>query len=228
MNEKIKVMLVEDSHEYRHVIQFALQDDPTMELVGIFGTAELAIRSLQNEATRTFPDVVLLDLKLPGISGIEALPSLASLTPRSKILILTQSESEADVLAAIRLGAAGYMLKSSSIQDLKSGIQAVTKGGASVDPKMALYILNTVRNESAVLNDDSLVTEREAEILRLISQGLTRKEIAVELHISPKTVANHIAHIFEKLNVPNSPAAINKAHEMGLLGNDGRPRKGNP
>ena len=220
MKQKIKLMLVEDSQEYRHVIQFAFKDDPRMELVGIFGTAELILRSLQNKDTRVIPDVVLLDLNLPGISGLDALPDLGKLAPNSKILALTQSESEADVLGAIKLGAAGYLLKSSSIQDLRSGIQTVLNGGASVDPRMALYLLNTFRKEHIDNNDDSTLSERELEILSLISEGLARKEIADKLEISPKTVANHIAHIFEKLNVPNSPAAINKAHQMGLLGND--------
>lgn len=220
MEESIKLMLVEDSHEYRHVIQFAFQDDPTMDLVGVFGTAELALRSLENEATRTVPDVMLLDLNLPGISGIEALPDLVRLSPESKVLVLTQSESEADVLAAIKQGAAGYLLKSSSIQELRAGIEAIVKGGASVDPRMARYILNTFRKVPAESGEGSTLSEREMEILSLIGQGLARKEIAERLEISHKTVANHIAHIFDKLNVPNSPAAISKAHRMGLLGDE--------
>lgn len=217
MRKKITLMLVEDSHEYRHVIQFAFEDDPTMELVSMFGTAELALRSLRNEATRIVPDVVLLDLNLPGISGLEALPELARVIPESKILILTQSECEADVLGAIRLGAGGYLLKSTSVQELRSGIQTVMNGGASVDPKMALYLLSRFRDELGHADEDITLSEREAEILALISEGLARKEIAEQLNISPKTVANHIAHIFEKLNVPNSPAAINKAYQMGIL-----------
>ncbi|MDA7891235.1 MAG: response regulator transcription factor [Akkermansiaceae bacterium] len=220
MNEKIKLMLVEDSHEYRHVIQFAFQDDQEIELVDIFGTAELALRSLGNPSSRTVPDVILLDLNLPGISGLDALPELSKLTPESKILILTQSESEADVLSAIRSGASGYLLKSSSVQELRSGIQTVMDGGASVDPRMALYLLNSFKREPVTLDKDITLSERELEILSLISEGLARKEIAEKLEISPKTVANHIAHIFEKLNVPNSPAAINKAHRMGILGSD--------
>ncbi|MGJ8723910.1 MAG: response regulator [Roseibacillus sp.] len=216
--EKTKLVLVEDSDEYRHVIQFAFRDDPAIDLVGMFGTAEQALRSLENKAACAVPDVILLDLNLPGISGLEALPELARLTPESKILILTQSENEADVLNAIRLGAAGYLLKSSSIQELRTGIESVARGGASVDPRMALFLLNTFREEQA--HGDSVLSDREREILSLISQGLARKEIAEQLNISHKTVANHIAHIFEKLNVPNSPAAINKAHQMGLLRND--------
>lgn len=220
MKKKITLMLVEDSAEYRHVIQFAFKDDPNMELVGVFGTAEQAMRSLQNESTRIVPDIVLLDLNLPGISGLEALPDIARLAPGSKILVLTQSETEADVIGAIRLGAAGYLLKSSSVQELRSGIQIVADGGASVDPKMAMYLLDAVRDGALATNSDPAISKREMEILSLIGQGLARKEIAERLDISHKTVANHIAHIFEKLDVPNSPAAINKAHEIGLLGND--------
>ncbi|GHC52780.1 response regulator [Roseibacillus persicicus] len=222
MKEKIRIMLVEDSNEYRHVIQFAFRDEPGFELAGVFGTAEQALRSLKRQAARVTPDVVLLDLNLPGISGLEALPELIKLAPETKVLILTQSETEADVLGTIKMGASGYLLKSSSIQEIRSGIRTVAAGGASMDSRMALYLLKTFRKDPVLADNDSILSEREMEILQLISQGLARKEIADELDISHKTVANHIAHIFEKLNVPNSPAAINKAHEKGLLGGDDR------
>lgn len=211
-------MLVEDSQEYRDVIQFALEDDPRIELVNMFGTAELALRSLKNEKTRAVPDVMLLDLNLPGISGINALPEFIKLIPESKILILTQSECEADLFKSLKLGAVGYLLKSSSVQALRSGIEASISGGASIDPSMARYFLDNIREKTSDLLPDCDLSEREVEILRLVSQGLARKEIAESLSISPKTVANHIAHIFEKLKVPNAPAAITKAHQVGLLG----------
>lgn len=218
--KKIKLMLVEDSHEYRHVIEFTFRDDPVIELVGMFGTAEQALRSLENESAGRLPDVILLDLNLPGISGLKALPELARLTPESKILVLTQSENKADVLGTVKLGAAGYLLKSSSIQELRSGIESVVSGGASLDPRIAQYLLSNLRQDHAGSEGGSILSEREMEILSLISQGLARKEVAEQLDISHKTVANHIAHIFEKLNVPNSPAAIDRAHRLGLLGND--------
>lgn len=213
-------MLIEDNPEYRHVIDFSLQDDSEIELINQFGAAELALRSLENMATRTTPDVILLDLNLPGMSGIEAIPWLIKHAPDSQIIVLTQSENEADVLTAIESGAAGYLLKSTSIQGIKFGIKTVISGGASIDPKMALYILNSLKKNKTSVSKESPISEREIEILTLISNGLARKEISTALEISPKTVDNHIAHIFEKLNVQNAPAAVSKAHRLGLFPSD--------
>lgn len=217
MARKIKIMLVEDNPEYRHVIQFSLQDDPTHEIISLFGTAEQALRSLQNMDTRNVPHVILLDLNLPGISGLDALPEFARQIPESKIIILTQSDREADVLTAIRAGAAGYLLKSASVQEIKAGIESVMDGGASMDPKMALYLLNNFKNKIVPVNHTESLTERELQVLTLISQGLARKQISDSLSISAKTVDNHIAHIFEKLNVPNAPSAIAKAFRIGIF-----------
>ncbi|MBK1834565.1 response regulator [Roseibacillus ishigakijimensis] len=213
----IRTLLIEDSHDYRHVIQFAFQDDPGITFAGVFGTAEQAIRSLQNDSGSLVPDLILLDLSLPGMAGLEALPLLAALAPEARILVLTQSERADDVLTAVRLGASGYLLKSLSFQDLRQGIHTVMEGGASVDPHMARFLLEAFRPQSTTSEQSTPLSEREHEILVLISEGFLRKEIACRLDISPKTVANHIAHIFEKLNVPNSPAAIHKAHRLGLL-----------
>jgi DNA-binding NarL/FixJ family response regulator len=217
MKNKIKIVLVEDNPEYRYVIKFALEDDPEVALIDHFGTAEQALRSLQNMATRNVPDVVLLDLNLPGISGLEALPEFAKTIPDSRIIILTQSENEADVLNAIEQGAAGYLLKSSSVQQIKAGIKMVTEGGASLDPRMAQFVLNTLQKRKTPIKEPSVLSERETGILTLVSQGVARKEIGNILKISTKTVDNHIAHIFEKLNVVNSPAAVAEAYKTGLF-----------
>lgn len=217
MTQEINIMLVEDNPEYRHVINFSLEDDTILQLTSQFGTAEQALSNIQKTPSESLPDVILLDLHLPGISGIDALPEIAKMSPQSKVIVLTQSEKEADVLAAIKYGANGYLLKSASIQEIKSGIHNVMEGGASVDPKMASFILNSCKEVDESPEESSPLSEREIEILALISHGLARKEIGDKLNISHKTVANHIAHIFEKLNVPNSPAAVSKAYRSGLF-----------
>ncbi|MEP2776173.1 MAG: response regulator transcription factor [Luteolibacter sp.] len=214
---KIKILLIEDNPEYRHVICFALQDDPRLELIDQFGTAEQALRSLQNAETRKVPDVILLDLHLPGMSGLEALPWLTEYVPDSHIIILTQSENEFDVLCSIKSGASGYLLKSSSAQEIKAGIQTVMEGGASMDPRMAIYLLDSFKRKKAPVKEDHSLSEREMEILTLISEGQARKEISQSLKISPKTVDNHIAHIFDKLGVANAPAAVARAYKTGIF-----------
>lgn len=217
MKNRIKIMLVEDNPEYRHVIDFFLQDEPELELINQFGTAEQALRSLQNMETRKVPDVVLLDLNLPGISGIEALPEFAKSIPTSKIMVLTQSRQESDVLTAIKQGAAGYLLKSASAQEIKKGIETVMKGWAPLDPLIARFILRTIKKQETPAKEEASLSERELEILTLISEGRARKEISSRLHISTKTVDNHIAHIFEKLDVANAPSAVAKAYQSGLF-----------
>ena len=210
--EQIKLMLVEDDPEYRHVIQFALRNDSELELISQFASAEQALSRLQNPSNRMQPDVVLLDLNLPGISGLDALPKLTRRIPESKVIVLTQSDNEADVLRAIKRGATGYLLKSASVQEIRSGIQDAMAGGAALDPKMARYIVNAVKNRDAPNQDNSDLSERETEILLLIAEGKARKEISGKLQISVKTVDNHIAHIFEKLHVANAP----RCHRQSL------------
>lgn len=220
MKKKIQIMLVEDNPEYRHVIHFSMEDDPEVELISQFGTAEAALRSLQNMATRRVPDVILLDINLPGISGLDALPEFGRQIPDTKIIVLTQSENESDILTAIERGAAGYLLKSASIKEIKAGIQTVMNGGASLDSKMARYLLDSMKKSRKKAPKITALSDREIEILTLIAEGLVRKEIGVELNISHKTVANHIAHIFEKLEVLNAPSAVSKAHRIGLFSGD--------
>ncbi len=137
-------MLVEDQAAYREVITLALKHDQTIELISQYGTAEFALRQIQSPTAKNVPDIVLLDLNLPGMSGLEAIPWFKKYSPNTKIIILTQSEAEADVLQAIRSGASGYLLKSSSPNQIKDSIQMVMNGGASLDDRLARFILDTL------------------------------------------------------------------------------------
>ena len=130
MNEIIRVMLVEDNREYRKAISLALDEESEMELLAEYGTAEISLRSLL-DPLRAKPDIILLDLRLPGMSGLEALPYFREYSPESKIIIITQSDSEEDVLRAISLGASGYLLKSATLHEIADGIRSVMAGGAS-------------------------------------------------------------------------------------------------
>lgn len=217
MKRKIKIMLVEDNPEYRRVIELALKRDDGMELVNQSGTAERALRSFQDRSTRIVPDLILLDLNLPGMSGLDALPNFTQAVPDSSVIVLTQSDSEADVLRAISLGAKGYLLKSSTVKQIKDGIQTVVEGGASLDPAIARFILNTLKTKLPKDREGPQLSDREQETLKLLGDGLVKKEIASELNISVFTVATHIRHIYEKLEVQNAPAAVNRAHRLGLF-----------
>ncbi|MEP4078849.1 response regulator [Haloferula sp.] len=210
-------MLVEDNCEYRDVIQFALEDEPQMEVLDQYNTAEMALGSFREAGAEIAPDIILLDLRLPGMSGIQALPYFREKVPSAKIIILSQSDSETDVVQAITLGAAGYLLKSSSVQQLKESIRSVSNGGASLDPTVASYLVNALKSKPSTSVMEQLLTHREVEILELLADGLSKKEICDRLGIKYPTVDSHVRHIYEKLDVKNAPAAVRRAYQVGIF-----------
>jgi len=217
MTQPIKIMLVEDNRDYRDVIDLALEDTEDIELCNEFGTAEIALRSIERIAQSEAPDIVLLDLNLPGMSGLDANPYFKQLIPNSKILILSQSDAERDVLRAISLGAAGYLLKSASLDEIITGIRDVIAGGSPLDKTVARFILGVLKKRIPSGEISQHLTEREMDVLSLLGEGLVKKQIAAQLDIGYTTVDTHVGNIYEKLGVKNAPAAINQAHRRGLF-----------
>ncbi|MDA1068893.1 MAG: response regulator transcription factor [Verrucomicrobia bacterium] len=217
MERNIRIVLVEDHPEYREVVELALDKEPDMELVSQFGSAESALRCMQNLEHGKEPDVILLDLNLPGMNGLDSISWLKDYVPKSKIIVLTQSNKEADILRAITLGASGYLLKSSSVNQIKEGIRMVSNGGASLDANIARFILTTLKAKLPNVEMEQPLSEREMEVLKLLGEGFLKKEIADHLRISISTVVTHVAHIYEKLHVQNAPAAVAKAFRMGIF-----------
>lgn len=217
MKGKIRVLLVEDNPRYREVVALALKQESDIELIGEFGTAEIALRSLQSQSGMELPDLILLDLRLPGMDGLTALPQFLAVASDTKIMVLTQSDNEADVLRAITLGASGYLLKSSTVERTTEGIRSVMNGGATLDAGVARFIINTLKTRLPSEDTEGILTARQIEILTLMGEGLVKKEIADRLSISYATVDEHVAHIYERLGVRNAPSAVNKAHILGLF-----------
>lgn len=217
MIDSIGVMLVEDSPEYRDVIRLALAEETGIELTSQFGTAEIAIRTLQDPASRIAPDLILLDVRLPGMDGITAIPGFLDCSPNSKIIVLTQSNQERDVLRAIAAGASGYLLKSATLSDLTTGIRTVINGGATLDPGVARFVLQTLQKKLPDDQREGLLSKRELEILALLAEGLVKKEIAKRLDIGYTTVDTHVSRIYLKLRVSNAPSAVNQAHRLNLF-----------
>jgi two-component system nitrate/nitrite response regulator NarL len=217
MKHPIRIMLVEDSPEYRKTITLAVQKESDMELIGQFGTAEEAQSSLQDPSTHTVPDIILLDLNLPGMTGIAATPWFAQNLPDTKIIVLTQSNQEPDVLNAISAGANGYLLKGSTRRQIFEAIRNVMAGGLTIDPEVASYILKTLHTGPAPTDSQKNLSEREKEILTLLAEGMPQKEISNHLELSDSTVSTYIRRIYKKLKVQNVAAAIHKAHKAGLF-----------
>jgi DNA-binding NarL/FixJ family response regulator len=218
MSKKINVMLVEDHIGFRTILIRALKHAEEIEHISPFSTAEIAMRTLENMSPRERPHILLLDLNLPGMSGLESIRWFKEYSPKLKIIILTQSSNEEDILEAIAHGASGYLLKSATVAQIVEAIETVVSGGASLNPKVAKFILKTVNEASpkkSPIKKD--LSERELEILTLIAQGHARKEISMQLKITVNTVSYHVDHIYEKLNVVNAPAAVSAAYQKGIL-----------
>jgi len=216
MTQPIQVSLVEDNPEYRDVVKLALESAPDIDLVSQFGTAEIALRTFaQDDAIK--PELILLDVRLPGIDGLDAIPGFGECLPEAKVIVLTQSDQEKDVLKAISAGAAGYLLKSSTLEELTEGIRIVAAGGATLDSGVARFILETLQTSLPAGQQERVLSAREMEVLTLLAQGLVKKEIAKQLEIGYSTVDTHVGRIYAKLNVSNAPSAVNKAHRLKLF-----------
>lgn len=215
MKTPIHVMLVEDNPGYREVIELTLADTSDLHLNTVCGTAEAALQALQDTPEK--PQIILLDINLPGVSGIDAVPQIKKLRPDIQIIMLTQSGSEADVVKAIQTGATGYLLKSASIEEITQGIRTVADGGSSLDASVAKYIVDALHTQQSSGKATINLSNREAEILTLLSEGFVKKQIADRLGIGIHTVGDHVKQIYRKLNVPNAPAAVSKAYRNGIL-----------
>lgn len=217
MSDKIHVAAVDDHPLFREGVIQTLHAAPDMELVGHGTTAEDALRLAQG----LLPDIILLDISIPG-GGIHAAQTIAAACPVIKIVMLTVSEEEEDVLAALKAGARAYILKGTPARELVSILQAVHAGEVYVTPGLAASLLLEMRGavpESQIPPGplDEL-TDRERQILERVATGCSNKEIAYELHLSEKTVKHYMTNILQKLQVRNRVEAALLAQKVGRLG----------
>jgi DNA-binding NarL/FixJ family response regulator len=188
--------------------------------VDVVGEAENGTRALE-QIRETAPEVVVMDLNMPGISGVEATRQIAMVAPLTRVLVLTISDQDADVMDAILAGACGYLLKDSSIDELMAGIAAAAQGESLVSPAIAAKVLQRLRATSTSPREAETIraelSEREIQVLKLIANGKDNAMIAAELHISPKTVKNHISNILMKLQIDNRIQAAVYAVRSGIV-----------
>jgi NarL family two-component system response regulator LiaR len=167
------------------------------------------------------PDVIVMDLNMPGLTGVEATRRIVAAAPLSRVVVLTISDQDSDVLDAIVAGACGYLLKDASIEDLLRGIRAAAVGESLISPHIAAKVLQRVRSASTLPGGAEAIrselSEREIEVLKLIANGKDNAEIARELYISPKTVKNHISNILMKLQIENRIQAAVYAVRSGIV-----------
>ncbi|WP_345893832.1 ribosome-associated translation inhibitor RaiA [Nocardioides sp. TF02-7] len=206
-NEPVRVLVVDDQELFRRGLTMLLGTEPGIEVVGEAsdGTegTDLAIRSA--------PDVVLLDVRMPKQSGIEACVAIKEALPTTKIVMLTSSDEEADLYEAVKSGASGYLLKDSSIEEVAQGIRVVAEGQSLISPSMAAKLIDefkTMSKPERASGPALKLTDRELEVLRLVAKGLSNRDVAQRLAISENTVKNHVRNMLEKLQLHSRMEAV--------------------
>jgi DNA-binding NarL/FixJ family response regulator len=206
----IRLVVVDDHPIVRQGLTGALEDEPDFQVAGSAASAEEALPLVG----RLRPDVILLDLELPAMSGVEAIPRLIEASPETKVLVFTAYDTDERVIGAIRAGAKGYLLKGAAVADIARAIRDVAAGGSALEPRVAAKLVATVR---APRGATDRLTAREREVLSLIAQGLPGKQIARTLNISERTVKFHTASLLRKLGAENRAQAVALATGRGLL-----------
>ena len=214
----LKVLIVDDHALFRRGLQMVLRQEADIEVVGEASDGvEAVARALELD-----PDVVLMDVRMPKRSGIEATREIRELVPRAKVLMLTISDDETDLYESIRAGAAGYLLKEISIDEVADAVRSVWAGHSRISPAMASKLITefaamSKREQEQEHLPAPRLTEREMEVLRLVAKGLNNRDIAKELFISGNTVKNHVRNILEKLHLHSRMEAVVYAVREKLL-----------
>lgn len=214
--ESIRVLVVDDQELFRRGLTMLLAVEPGIEVVG---EASDGVEGTE-VAERTAPDVVLLDIRMPKRSGIEACVAIKESVPSAKIVMLTVSDEEADLYEAVKSGAAGYLLKDSSIEEVAQAVRVVAEGQSLISPSMAVKLIDEFKQLARPERDPVpglRLTDRELEVLGLVAKGMNNREIAKELFISDNTVKNHVRNILEKLQLHSRVEAVMYAVKEKLL-----------
>lgn len=214
----LKVLIVDDHALFRRGLQMVLRQEADIEVVGEAADGVEAVARAQE----LHPDVVLMDVRMPKRTGIEATREIRELVPRAKVLMLTISDDETDLYESIRAGAAGYLLKEISIDEVADAVRSVWAGHSRISPAMASKLITEFAAMSKRAEEQEhlpapRLTEREMEVLRLVAKGLNNRDIAAELFISGNTVKNHVRNILEKLHLHSRMEAVVYAVREKLL-----------
>lgn len=219
--ERIKVMIVDDHEVVRLGLRAVLEIEKDFEVSGDAPDAASALRA----ATVLRPDVVLMDVRMPGTDGIEACRQLRERLPDTRVIMLTSYGDEDAVMAAIMAGASGYLLKNTSRTELLAALRSAARGQSLLDPAVTARVLTKLRDLAGKeqAREVAILSEREREVLALVAQGLTNKAIAAKLFISENTARNHVSRILEKLGLNRRSEAAAFAARHGLVGDHGGP-----
>jgi DNA-binding NarL/FixJ family response regulator len=218
MTDAIRVLLADDQRVVREGLATLLSLLEGIDVVGTAGDGDEVVEL----AARVRPDVVLMDLRMPRCDGVEATRHLRELDPNINVLVLTTYADDRSVIEALRAGARGYLTKDAGAEQIRSALDQVMRGQAAIDPAVQHHLIDVIaagppRSESAAEPQlpDSL-TPREGDVLRLIGEGLSNREIADQLHVSEATIKSHVNHLFAKTGVRDRAQAVSYAYRHGL------------
>jgi DNA-binding NarL/FixJ family response regulator len=213
LTRSIIVWLVEDNHSFRRTIVRVLNQAQDLQCSHDFSSSEEALDELTRGAV---PDVILLDVELPGLNGLEAVKRIKSISPSSRVIMLTVFDDHDKIFKSLCAGASGYLLKTSPMEKIIESVREVHDGGAPMTPRVARSVLDMFTRTAQPHKDYGLTT-REEKILELMTQGLIKKEIAEQLSLSYHTVDTHLRNIYTKLHVHTRTAAVSKALKERLF-----------
>ncbi|MCF1752064.1 response regulator [Mariniradius sediminis] len=209
----IRVAIYDDNPVRRDSLQTVLALQSDLECVGSYGHCGSILEDLK----KARPDIILMDLEMPVVNGIEGIRLAKANFPEIKIIVQTAFDDDEKVFAALKAGAEGYILKSASVTQITQSIDEVSKGGASMSPSIAMKVIRYFGNDPGEKREDYQLTPKESMVLKKLADGLSYKMIADELGISYFTVNNHIKKIYEKLHVHSLGEAVAKAHRSKLI-----------
>ncbi|MFI7599232.1 response regulator [Actinoplanes sp. NPDC049681] len=204
----IRILLVDDHPVVRHGLRGMLEAEADLTVVGEASSGDEGVA----KAVELVPDIVLMDLRMPGGDGVEATARILAQAPGVRVMVLTTYESDRDILRAIEAGAGGYLLKDASPAELAGAVRAAARGETVLAPSVASTLVRQVRSPAP-----PSLSQRETEVLRLVARGSTNADIGRALFISEATVKTHLLRAFQKLDVADRTAAVTKAMSLGII-----------
>ncbi len=213
MNNHIRIIVVDDHSLFRRGLVSLLNEIPEFEVIGEAADGKEALKVIQEND----PDIVLLDVNMPGFDGIDTVEALRARKSKVKIMMLTISQQEEDLFGALAAGADGYLLKNTEPDDLRRAILLTVGGQSILSPEVTGPVLKALNRSRDEISRETTLSDREIEVLQCLARGQTTIQIGSELFISENTVKTHIRHILEKLEASNRTEAVSKAQQMGLI-----------
>jgi DNA-binding NarL/FixJ family response regulator len=211
-----RVLVADDHPTFRRGLRALIDSLPDIELIGEAADGETAVA----QAAQLLPDVVVMDLNMPGLNGVEATRRIVAANPSIAVLVVTMLDEDESVFAAMRAGARGYVVKGAETEDLLRALESVARGdvvfGPAVASRVLSYLTRPLSARDPVLFPE--LSDREREVLELLARGMSNSQIARKLVVSPKTVRNHVSNIFTKLQVNDRAEAVRRAQAAGLGG----------